>query len=65
MEPVFYRPVTADRLNQHGGIIAAARQEVADIDLAGAVDPADSFYCQRLGQIDRDECAATRDKQKT
>src|SRR3954452_20114829 len=52
MEPIFNRPVPADRLDPHRAAIPAAWPEVADLglDLAGAGDPADGFHRQHGAQ---------------
>src|SRR3954469_13678594 len=52
MEPIFYGPMPADRLNQHLGAITTALQEVADLGLAlaGSSDTADGFHRQHGAQ---------------
>src|SRR4051812_9513095 len=53
MQAVLDAPVAADGLGQHGRIILAAGEEVADLGLglAGAVDAADRLDRQQSAQI--------------
>src|SRR5215208_2078344 len=53
MQGVLDAPVPADGLDQDGGIVAAAGEEVADLglDLAGAGDTADRLHRQHQAQV--------------
>src|SRR3712207_1597897 len=53
MQGVLDAPVPADGLDQDGGIVAAAGEEVADLGLglAGAGDPAERLHRQHRGQL--------------
>src|SRR4051812_11909664 len=53
VQRVLDAPVPADGFDQDGGIIAAAREEVADLgfDLTGAGDAADRLHRQHRGQL--------------
>src|SRR3712207_2748064 len=53
MQRVLNTPVLADRPDQNGRGVAAAREEVADLglDRAGAVDAPDRLDCQDRTQV--------------